>query len=198
MKEVISQQEFSELLSIKGQTRGIGFKTEANFVLKDQGEEGLKRLEKAMAELGFPYDRIKEMEFYPIGWLGIALVTIKNLFGYDDKKFREMGQFEAKSSLIIRLFMKYFVSLQRVASEASAMWRKYYTIGELEIVEMDEQKKQATITVKNFKLHPILCQVLMGYYMSILKMILNNEVIAQETKCIHKGDEYHEFVLKWN
>ncbi len=198
MEKAISQQELSELLSLKGQTRGIGFKTEANFILKDQGKEGLEKLEKAMADLGFPYDKIREMEFYPIGWLGIALVAIRNLFGYDDKKFQEMGQFEAKSSLIIRLFMKYFVSLQRVSKEASAMWRKYYTIGELEIVEIDEQKKQAAIRVKDFKLHPILCQVLLGYYMSILKMILSKEITAQETKCVHKGDDYHEFMIKWS
>ncbi len=198
MEKVISRQEIAELLELKGQTRGIGFKTEANFILKDQGEEGLKRLEKTMADLGFPYDKIREMEFYPIGWLGIALITIRNLFGYDNEKFREMGRFEAKSSLIIRLFMKYFASLQRVAKESSSMWRKYYTVGELEVAEMDEQKGQAVIRVKDFKLHPILCQVLMGYYMSILKMILNKEVTAKETKCVHQGDDYHEFVLKWS
>jgi hypothetical protein len=197
MEEIISQQEFDKLMKIKGEIRGLGFKTEAEFVLKEEGKEGLKKLENTMKELGFPYKKIKIMSFYPLGLLAVALVVIKRLFNYDDKKFQEMGKFESKSSLIIRLFMKYFVSLDRIAKEAPRIWREYYTVGKFKVVEHDEDKKYIILRLEEFMFHPILCQVLIGYFLSIIKMVVKSEPICEETKCLHCGDKYHEFLVKW-
>jgi len=198
MEEIISKEEFEKLMSIPGEIRGLGFQTEANFVREKRGEEALKKLEDEMERLGHPYSGIRTMDFYPIGLLAVALLTIKRLFDFTDEDFREMGKFEAKSSLVIRLFMKYFVSLEKVSKEAAKMWRKYYSIGDLKIVEMDEERKKTIIRVENFKLHPILCHVLMGYFLSVIKMIVrSDQITCEETKCAHKDDEYHEFLIKW-
>jgi hypothetical protein len=197
MEDVISKKEFDELMSIKGNIRGLGFKTEAEFVLKEEGKEGLKKLEETMTKLGYPYKDIKAMEFYPLGLLGAALLVIKRLFNYDDKKFQEMGIFESKSSLIIRLFMRYFVSIDKVAKEAPNIWRKYYSIGNLKVVEYSLEKKYIIIRIENFSLTPILCSVLMGYYLSLVKMIIKEEVAGKETKCVHRGDNCHEFLVEW-
>lgn len=197
MEEIITKEEFNEFMKLKGEIRGIGFQTEAKFVLKEEGEEGLKKLEDQMAKLGYPYEDIKIMDFYPVGLLAVALVVIKRLFNYDDKKFQEMGEFESKFSLIIRLFMKYFVSLERVAKEAPKMWRKYYTIGDLKVVELNEKERYIVLRIENFSLHPILCQVLRGYFLNIVKMIIRHKTSCEEIKCTHKGDDYHEFSVKW-
>jgi len=197
MEQIITKEEIKEFLKLKGEIRGIGFKTEAKFILEEEGEEGLKKLEDQMAKLGYPYNEIKTMDFYPVGLLAVALVVIKRLFNYDDKKFQEMGKFEAKSSLIIRLFMKYFVSLERVAKEAPKMWRKYYTIGDLKVPEVNQEKRYIIIRIENFSLHPILCQVLIGYFLSIVKMVLKSEVVCEEAKCVFRGDECHEFLMRW-
>jgi hypothetical protein len=197
IEQIITKKEFDEFLKLKGEIRGLGFKTEAKFVLKEEGEEGLKRLEDQMAKFGYPYSEIKTMDFYPLGLLAVALVVIKRLFNYDDKKFQEMGKFEAKSSLIIRLFMKYFVSLEKVAKEAPKMWRKYYTVGDLRVLKVDQEKRHIIIRIENFSLHPILCQILIGYFHSIVRMVLKGEITCEETKCVFRGDEYHEFSMKW-
>ena len=198
MEEIISKEEFEKLMSIKGEIRGLGFQTEANFVREKKGEEALKKLENEMARLGHPYSKIRAMDFYPIGLLAVALLVIQRLFNFTDEDFKEMGQYEAKSSLVIRLFMKYFVSLENVSKEASNIWRKYYSEGDLKIVEMDEEEKKTIIRLENFKLHPILCHVLVGYFLSVIKMIVRSDhITCQETKCVHKGDEYHEFVVRW-
>ncbi len=198
MEEIISKEEFEKLMSIPGEIRGLGFQTEANFVREKRGKEALKKLENEMARLGHPYSGIRTMDFYPIGLLVVALLSIKRLFNFTDEDFREMGKFEAKSSLVIRLFMKYFVSLDKVSKEASKIWRKYYSKGDLSIAEMDEEGKRVVIKLENFKLHPILCHVLMGYFLSIIKMIVrSDQITCEETKCVHKGDEYHEFIIKW-
>lgn len=197
MEQIITKQEFDELMKIKGEARGLGFQTEAKFVLKEEGEEGLKRLEDQMAKLGYPYSEIKTMDFYPLGLLAVNMLVIKRLFNYDDKKFQEMGKFEAKSSLIIRLFMKYFVSLERLAKETPKMWRKYYTVGDLKVPEINQEKRYIIIRIENFRLHPILCQILIGYFQSIVKMVLKDETTCEETKCVFRGDECHEFLMRW-
>lgn len=197
MEKIISSQELNELLQTKGETRGLGFKTEAQFVSAKEGGEDKKKLEETMAKLGFPYKEIKNMDFYPIGWLGVALVVMHKLFGFGEKEFQEMGKFEAKSSLVIRLFMKYFVSLERVKKEAGRMWREYYTVGKLEVTELNKKERYILVRIENFKLHPFLCEVLKGYLMSIVKMIVNLDTTCKEEKCVFKGDDYHQFRVSW-
>lgn len=137
MEQIISKQELDEFKQLKGEVRGMPFRSEAEFILKEEGEEGLKKLEDVMERLGYPikYRKIKRLDFYPLGLLAVNLLAIKRLFGYDDKKFQEMGKFEGKSSFIIKLFLKYFVSLDRAIKEVPRMWEKHYTVGSLKIVK---------------------------------------------------------------
>ncbi len=198
MEEIISKEEFKELLKIKGEARGFGFKAKADFVREERGQEAFKKLGDEMARLGYPYSDIKTMEFYPIGLLAAILLVIKRLFNFTDEDFQEMGKFEAQSSLVIRLLMKYFISLEKMSQEASKIWRKYYSIGVFEIIETDEEKKTATIRIKDFKLHPIMCQIFIGYFTSIMKLIVKSDQIScKETKSPHKNDECHEFLMNW-
>lgn len=199
MEQVISKEEFNELMKLEGEVKGTGIKTHGKFILKEEGEEGLKKIEETMAGLGYPIKLkgIKSTTLYPFGVEAAILLAIKRLFNYDDKKFNEMGRFHAKSSLIIRLFMKYFVSLERVSEEGLKIWRRYFTIGSLEVVEVDEEKRHMIFRVKNFWFHPLHCQILMGSIPTIIQMIVGGKVICEETKCLYRDDEYHEFVLKW-
>lgn len=199
MEQVISKKEVDELMRLKGEVKGIGMKTHGQFILKEEGEEGLKKLEDAIAELGHPikFREVKATTSYPFGIEAVVLLAIKRLFNYDDERFQEMGRFHTKMSLIIRLFMKYFVSLEKVSKESSQMWRRYFTVGDFEIVEIDKEKRRIIFRVKNFQFHPLHCQILKGSISVIIQMIVGHKVTAEETKCIHRGDEYHEFLLKW-
>lgn len=199
MEEIISKEEFNELMNLEGKVKGTGIKTHGEFILKEEGEEGLKKLENTMVRLGYPikFKEIRATTLYPFGAEAVILVAIKRLFNYDNKKFQEMGKFHAKSSLIIRLFMKYFVSLQRMAKEGPKIWRRYFTVGDLEAVEINEEKKRLIFRVQNFKFHPLHCQILMGSLPTIIQMILGKPVIYEETKCLYRGDDYHEFLVKW-
>ncbi len=200
MKEyIISKQEFTELMRIKGKVRAVGMKSYADFILKEEGEEGLKKLENVLAELGYSikFKEIRAMDFYPLGILVAMLVAIKRLFNYDDRKFREMGRFHTKASLLIKLFVRYFFSIERVLKELPKMWRKHLTVGDLKVAEYNKEKKYIILRLENYHCHPLHCQILIGYLPSALKMIIGNEGICEETKCIYKGDECHEFLVKW-
>lgn len=199
MEEIISKEEFDELMSLEGEVKGTGIKTHGEFILKEEGEEGLKKLEEIMTKLGYPikYKEIKSTTLYPFGVEAVTLVAIKRLFNYDDKKFQEMGKFHAKVSLIIRLFMKYFVSLERMTKEGQKIWQRYFTIGELKVVEINERGRRLVFRVENFKFHPLHCQILMGSLPTVIQMIIGKPATCEETKCVHQGDEYHEFSVKW-
>ena len=199
MKPIISKQEFKELMDLKGEVKGTGIKTHGKFILKEEGEKGLKKLEDIMAELGYPikYREVKATNLYPFGVEAVMLLAIKRLFNYNNEKFNEMGKFHAKSSLIIRLFMKYFVSLERAFEGGSKIWKRYFTVGEIQAIETSKEKRYIIFRVTNFQFHPLHCQVLMGSIPTIFQMMVGDKVTCNETKCIYRGDEYHEFLLKW-
>lgn len=188
-----------ELLKINGKTRGENLKLDGEFILKRKGEEGLDLLEKEMTRLGFPikYRQIKTGEWYPIGAEILSFLTIKKLFAYDDEKITEMGAGAAKFSLFLRLFMKYFVSLNKVAKEAPRIWREYYDIGDLKIETVNEEKKEIVLRLENFNTHPVYCQNLKGYFSRVVQMVVKSPVFCQEVKCLFKGDDYHQYVLSW-
>jgi len=200
--EEITKEEIKKLMEIKSQARGVVFKTDTEYVLAEKGEEGLREVEKELERMGCPikYREIKTMEFYPAGLRVLSLLAIKKTFNFDDKKIENMGLIATKKSIIIKLFIRFFLSLQRVFfKEAPRIWQKHWTKGELIPVELDEEKKYAILRLKNFSLHPLYCSVyLQGYFAGILQMLIKSpEMTCQETKCSFKGDEYHEYLIKW-
>jgi len=199
MEQIISPDRTKELLALSGEVKGMGMKTHADFVLKEEGPEGLKKLEKAMHDAGVPvkYEELKRMSFYPLGWEALTLEMMKELFDYDDQKFREVGRFHCKTSWIVKLFMKYFFSLQRMSKEVPKVWQKYFTVGQLKLVDFNEEEKYIRLRVENFTFHPAHCQILAGALSTVLGMMVKGEVEAEEKKCTYKGDDFHEYIVTW-
>lgn len=199
MKEIITKEIADELMKIKGEVRGIAPKSHVQFVVEEKGEEVFKKVEDKMTELGHSvkYKNIRPMSFYPIGLEAVTLLVVKELFNLSDEELREIGEYQTKISLIIKLFMKYFVSMKVVAQKAPIMWRKYYTVGDLKVVELNEEEKYVILQIKDFKIHSPYCRMLEGYFASVVKMIVNENADCKEVKCPFKGDNYHEFLIKW-
>lgn len=201
MNEIINKETIDQLMKIKGEVRGVVLKTDEGYILNEKGREGIIQLEKKLEELGHPikYDQIKTMGLYPVGLRVLSLLVIKELFNFGDEDIRKMGTFATKKSLIIRLFLKYFLSMKRVVMEESPkMWRKHWTVGKLVPSELNEKQKYAVIRVEGFDLHPVYCIYLEGYFAGIVHMLVKSpNVDSKETKCAFKGDSYHEFTIKW-
>ena len=201
MQEELTKEYIQKLIEIRGKIGGTPFKTDMEFVLKEKGEEGLKKLEEELEKLGHPikYKEIKSMEFYPAGLRALSLLAIKKTFGFDDKKIEEMGFFAVKVSFFVKLLLKYYISPEKVFFEkAPRLWSKQVTDGELVPIEFNKEKKQAVVKLININLHPVYCRYLQGYMSGILKMLIVTEkVTCQETKCAFRGDEYHEYLIKW-
>lgn len=200
-KEIISKEIAQELIEIKGEVRGVVFKTDREYILKEKGEGGLAKVEEELERLGTPirYKHIKTMAFYPIGLRVVSLLTIKKAFNFDNEKIREMGLFATKVSLIIKLFIKYFLSLKKVFfEEAPKIWSKHWTVGKLVSVRMNEDEKYGILRVEDFNLHPVVCYYLQGYFAGILQMVVRSKkVTAEEVKCTFSGEDCHEYMLRW-
>lgn len=202
MNQELTKELIQNLMKIEGEVRGVVFKTDAEYILyilRTEGEKGLKEVEKELERLGQPikYKEIDTMAFYPIGLRALSLLAIKKVFNFDDQKIREMGAAAPKTSLIIKLFMQYFLSIRKTIAQVPKMWRKHYTLGDLVPAELDEKKKILILRLKNLSLHPIFCCYLTGYFSKVVEMVVKAPVSCQETKCVFRGDEYHEYLFKW-
>jgi len=199
MGEIISKEELNRLMELSGEARGISLKGELDFILSDQGKDGVEKIEKLTSDLGHPikYEKIKTMDFYPLGLEGIILLGARRILGYNDEKFQEMGKFESKTSIIVKLFMKYFYSVEKLIKKVSEMWGKSCTVGEFKIIEHSKEKSFAILRLEKFELVPGHCQNLRGYLSGVVQMVVGSSVVCEETKCTFRGDEYHEFLVKW-
>ncbi|MBD3207847.1 MAG: hypothetical protein GF370_00105 [Candidatus Nealsonbacteria bacterium] len=188
------------LMNTKGRARGAGMKSYGAYILVEEGEKGLKELEAVMGEIGYPikYKEIKTLGFYPIGMEAVTFVSIQLLFDYDEEKFRKMGGFELSSSLLMKIFMKYFISLEKAAEELPRIWEQHFSLGSLKVIELNKEKGYLTVRLTDFCIHPLHCTVLIGVLVNAVRMITKcKEVACEETKCMHRGDDCHEFLLKW-
>jgi len=199
MQTLISPKELQELKKIPGQIRGVGMKTHSRFILKEQGEGSLEKIEEEMKALGysFKYKDVKVLEFYPLNFYCTLLLAIKRIFNYEDEKFCEIGEFNARMSLIIKLFMKNFVSVKKMAEVTPKVWRKYFSIGNIELTSYDEKEKYIYLRLDDFHATPLLCQVVRGFFKGVAQMVVGTKGECREVKCSFKGNNYDEFLFKW-
>lgn len=184
---------------MEGEARGAGIKNNIEFVIHREGPEAVQKIEKEMETAGYPikYKELKATKFYPLAAEAILLLVIGRIFNYQDDDFKEMGRYGAKSSLITRLFMKYFVSFNKFVSKPPEMWSKYFTRGNISIKEFSEEKKCSIVRIENFNLSKHHCCLLSGFLSALLEMMIKHKVKCRETRCTFEGDDYHEFVLEW-
>ena len=197
---MLTKQEAENLMKIKGNVRGEGILTDFEYVRYRKGEQGVKMLQEKLKELGWPteFKDIRSMEWYPIGLDILKILTIKELFNWEDKDIFEMGGFSARVSFLMRMLMKYFVSPKKSFKESPKYWRKNFDFGELEAHEFNEKEKYMVFRLMNFKTHPVTCINHAGYFVQMTKYVLKSEkVTIKETKCVFRGDPYTEYTIRW-
>jgi len=197
--EEITEKEIAKYSSLKGKARGMAIRGEAEYIFSKMGKEGLEKLEREMERIGCPvvYKKLKVMGFYPIKYETLTTVVLEKVFGFKDDDFRKAGIYESKVSFIIRMFIKYFYSINAMARQVPKIWDKYYDFGRLEVSNLDQKKRVGTLMIRDFDHHPHFCRTLEGFIGSLMGMITKTDAVCKEVKCPHWGNEYHEFSLKW-
>jgi len=196
----MEQEQLKRLKGLSGKVRGVAFATDAKYVVKKIGESGLQKLIEKTKELGWEidYQDIRVMDWYPIGQRALSLIAVQEAFNFGSKEIKEMGNIAPKHSLIAGVMMKYFISLAKIAKEAPKYWQQHYTVGVLESYKLDEKNRKMILRLKDFKIHPVMCPYVEGYFLMIAQFVVKSEKInVEETKCELKGDPYHEFTVTW-
>ncbi len=201
MEEILTKEIANKLMGMEGECRGFAVKQDGEYVLKIKGEEGLDKLEKELEKAGFPikYSEIENMKFYPAGLRVLSLLAIKKAFAAGDEEIRKVCAFQPKTSLIVRLFAKYFYSVPGIMKKAQNMWKTYWNIGKLNFVEYNEKENYAIIRIEDIDLHPVWCRCNEGYMASLAELVIGGgkNIKCRETKCISKGDKFHEFLITY-
>lgn len=195
---MINKAEADELMEINGQVRGAVFETDAEYLKNRFDSEGIQRVLYALNKLGYPisYESVKSMEWLPLGLRALSLIVIKDVFNWKDEDIKDMGDTAPKYSFIVKLLMKFFVSPRVAFSHAPEYWVKHYNTGRLEAVELDEATGNAVIHLYDFKVHPLYCRYLEGYFQRLFKfMYPSSRIKIREGKCMCKGDTFHEFLV---
>jgi len=195
-----TKEAVEKIMKVKGEARGVHFKNDAEFVLKEKGEKGLAMVEKELSGMGCPidYKKIDQFDFYPAGLRAVSLLAIQKTFNWPDEKIRELCEYSMGFSWVIRLLMKYFFSVEKVAKNVSKTWSQYFTAGQVLVKEYDLEKKYAIIIIKDFDLHPIYCRCFEGVVPGVFKMVVSSKkIVCKEIECAFKGGKEHKFLMKW-
>jgi len=189
-----------DLLSREGHVKGEVFRTHAEYINYREGEEGVKKVEERMADLGAPVKlrEKKSFKWEKEGLSSLVIVVAKDTFNWTEDDIFDMGSFSLKVSFFLKAVIHYFVSLESVIKKASESWDKQFDFGSLEVVDFSEKEKLIVIRTHDFEMHPLNCRFHAGYFKAIISLAVKSEKITvEETKCNHKGDEYHEYKVTW-
>lgn len=198
-EEKLFEEEVRELLKKPGNVKGEAFKSHQSFITSKVGEEGFKKVEEKLAEIGHPVDfkSIEPYKMYPAPLAILVVLVAKKIFNWDDEIIKESGKFNLKNSFILKTFLRYFVSPESFPVFLPKYWQKEYDFGTIEAVKTDN-KNELIVRVKGYDLHPLNCTAFIGVGEEALKYVTRSrKIISTETKCIHRGDEYHEYVVSW-
>lgn len=147
---MITKEQADKFAKAEGQVRGAAFKTDAEYVKNNLVEEAFQKLKDEMQRLGYPidYDKVNAMDWYPIGVRALHIEVMKDIFNWDDAQTVKVGNMAPKRSLILKLLMKFFVSVEKAVKAAPAIYAKHYTVGIMEITALNPEEQYFIATVK--------------------------------------------------
>ncbi len=204
VKFKITEKDAEEMKKAEGKTRGQAIISTFHGVLFLEGQEGLIKLEKKLRELNSwvenytDFDRrIKAFEWYPIWYDMIPMVAAADVFEWDEEKIKQFGINAQKTSFFEKILLKYFISLKTTFEAAGGRWKQHYSVGRIEVTEVNEKEKMAKVQLKDFIGHPVVCYMLVGYFQEAVVLAVGSPTKCQEVKCVFRGDPYHEFLFTW-
>ena len=96
----------------------------------------------------------------------------------------------------MKFFMKYIGTTQMAFKSAPNYWKNYFTGGKLEAFEFGEN--HLTLRIHDFKVHPIMCIQLSGYFLGVAIITNVKDGRIEETRCVHRGDDFCEFKIHYS
>ncbi len=193
------EKETSE--DVEGKVIGIALQDYFDFIKEKEGREGLELVEKELKNLGVKVNskNIKRFAWYPESYDELIAVTAQRIFNWPDDTLRLVGRWMAKTSLIRRIMVRYFVSVERVINEVQEYWRKFHLTGNLKVENYEPEKKELYVALEKFNPgRSAHCRIIEGYIHQIASYIVPPKNIkVKETECAFRGGRRHLYKVTW-
>jgi len=170
------------------------------YVRKKRGAEGIAFINRYMSQKGvnITVEKIESMKLaepVPLSIRAVFLEACLALFDGDLEKLKAMGRDAPSNSLIVKFFLKYFATPNSAINHISSLWREHYSIGRIEVLK--NEKGEGILALYDFKVSKLLCHYLWGYFEGVGILTRAKNPVCKETKCVHEGAPYCEFLLRW-
>ena len=197
----LTKKEVNRLKKIKGNIKGDILKAFHEYILREKGEKGVKAVEKRLKELGWPFQfkEVSAFKWYPEALICLTHLVYLEVFNLDESKGFDLGYNSPLYSIVIKLLMQYFISVDRVAKEAPKFWQRYFDFGEMKCTKIDLRKQYTILCLYGFKkFHPLVYDYLRGYLAKAAEMTARGKnVKVEQTKSLYNNDPYDEFKITW-
>jgi hypothetical protein len=196
----LTKEEVQRIAKIKGNVSGTILKAYYDFIVDHIGEDGAKKIEERLTNLGCPI-KFKEafsFKWYPKAYSSLICMAFLEIAGWDEKRAFEVGYDAPAYSVLTKLLMKYF-SIERILKESPRHWRQHFDFADMKCVEYKPEEKCAILRLNGFKkFHPTVYFYIWGYLTRLIEMATKGkEVKVEQTKSLYNNDPYDEFKIIW-
>lgn len=186
------------IINPKQLVRGEGLITKIKYIKNNLGEEAVAAVQKKIKELNLDLDiyKIKSLDWYPEGYNVLLLLIYKEIFNFKDEDIIKVGRQSPPSSFIVKLMLRYFISMKKTFKNIPEYWRKHFNFGELKPILFDDENKKMIFQIFNFPMRPTMQKYFIGYFSSLVELIIGSKVIDAVINEQREGN-YFEVVIKW-
>lgn len=173
----------------KARLKGGVLKGYFKYINHKWGKTGLQEVEEAT---GIRQTDLKEEAFYPWEYSHSILTWISDNKG--PEHLRRLGNFTVKNLGVLSYLVR-FTNIKFFLRKAKENYEDTFDYGRVSVL-MDEMGKRATVIFKDTNQIEESCQVWLGLFEGIMEMTKARGEVTK-TKCQVKGEDYCEYVLKW-
>lgn len=198
MEKELTNETVKNLLEKEGKVKGDLLLAYFHYIQKTEGDKGLSMVENRLKSVGVEIkeSEIKPFSWYPVGYEPLIVLAGKETFDWNDEDIFSIGKDVTKLSLIVRMMLHFFVSVDKVFEESPKYWRNSYDFGMVEPV--GREGDVYVLRIKGYDIHPISCIYNAGYIIGIAEMAGGKGMKIDESVCTHKGGDMHEYRIKTN
>lgn len=198
----LKKEEVDEMMKLKGNVRGNILRGHFNYIKELKGEEEVNMILERLKELGYPVNpaEFTTAKWYPEALSCLIILVTAEVFQWEEKDVFQMAYDSAKYSLVVRIFMRYLLNIEKVFKEVSRYWRQHFDFGEMKVIDFNEKEKFGIIRLYGYhKYHPLICIYHQGYFTKIAELaVASKKVKVEHPKCLFSGNEnYEEFKIIW-
>lgn len=196
----LTKEEVQKIAKIKGDVHGSILKAYYNFIVDNIGEDGARKVEERLKELGckITFKEAFTFKWYPKAYSSLICLAFLETVGWDEKDAFKVGYAAPAYSTLTKLLMNY-LSIERVLKESNRHWRQHFNFGEIKCVDYDKEKNYALLRLYGFKkFHPTVYIYILGYLTRLIEMATKSEnVEVKQIKSLYDNDPYDEFEVTW-